>query len=426
MFFNNTLSDSGLTIILGNSMATLNANYDKLGGAYLFPEIAKRTGEFAKKNPGVEILRLGIGNTTEPLADSVIRGLRKGVDNLAKVETYSGYGDEQGDARLRYAIVNAYERHGVKLETSEVFVSDGAKPDSANIQSIFGPKNVIAVQDLAYPVYVDTNVIAGRTGKARGATYEGIVHMPCTEGNSFFPAVPDRKVDLIYLCSPNNPTGAVATREQLGEFVEYARKNKAVIIFDAAYCSFVTDPSLPRSIYEIDDAQECAIEVNSFSKSSGFTGVRLGWSVVPKALRTEDAPAGKANVLWNRRQTTMFNGASNIAQEGGIAALSKQGLEENQKIIDHYMENARIIGEGLRDKGLKVFGGTNAPYLWVQTPGGMESWRFFDKMLSEAHVVITPGSGFGPSGEGYFRVSAFGHRENVTRAVESIKSNLRV
>jgi LL-diaminopimelate aminotransferase len=269
-------------------------------------------------------------------------------------------------------------------------------------------------------------VISGRTGKASGTTYEGMVYMPCNEGNGFFPSVPKQKVDLIYLCSPNNPTGAVATKAQLKSFVDYARKNKAVIIFDSAYSSYVSNPELPHSIYEIDGAKECAIEIDSFSKSAGFTGVRLGWSIVPKALVAEDAPAGRVNSLWNRRQTTMFNGASNIAQEGGLAALTEQGLRENKRIIDYYMENARIIGKALKEKGFKVFGGTDAPYLWVRTPNGMASWEFFDKMLSEAHVVTTPGSGFGPSGEGYFRVSAFGHREDIVKAVESIKANLKM
>ncbi len=407
-------------------MATINQNYDKLGAGYLFPEVAKRTNEFIAVHPGVEILRLGIGNTTEPLLPCVIDGLRSGVEKLKDVKTYTGYGDEQGNAALRKALAGFYARRGVKLEVDEVFVSDGAKPDSANIQSIFGMSDVVAVQDPAYPVYVDSNVIAGRTGRANGTTYEGLVYMPCTEENGFFPEVPKQKVDMIYLCSPNNPTGAVATKAQLKVFVDYARKNKAVIIFDAAYHSFISDPELPRSIYEVDGAKECAIEINSFSKSSGFTGVRLGWSVVPKALVTEDAAAGKVNALWNRRQTTMFNGASNIAQEGGLAAISEQGLKENQQTIDYYMENARIIGEGLRDRGFRIFGGTNAPYIWAKTPNGMGSWQFFDKMLSEAHVVITPGAGFGPSGEGYFRVSAFGHRENVVKAVGSIKRNLKV
>jgi LL-diaminopimelate aminotransferase len=407
-------------------MAKINSNYDKLAAGYLFPEIAKRTKAFVEKNPGVEVLRLGIGNTTEPLSPSVISGLQLGVGKLADAKTYTGYGDEQGDARLRKAIADFYSKRGVLLQPDEIFVSDGAKPDSANIQSIFSESNVIAVQDPAYPVYVDTNVIAGRTGSHLGSTYEGIVYMPCNEQNGFFPEVPKIKVDLIYLCSPNNPTGAVATREQLSQFIDYARKNKAVIIFDAAYHSYISDESLPRSIYEIEGAKECAIEINSFSKSAGFTGVRLGWCIVPKSAVAEDAPAGKLNALWNRRQTTMFNGASNIVQEGGLAALSESGLAENQKVIDYYMENARIIRDGLKAKGFSVFGGTNAPYLWVKTPGGMKSWDFFDKMLSEAHVVTTPGSGFGPSGEGYFRVSAFGHRENIIKAVESIKSNLRV
>ncbi len=407
-------------------MARINNNYDKLSAGYLFPEIAKRTKAFVEKNPGVEVLRLGIGNTTEPLTPAVINALHFGVDKLADVRTYTGYGDEQGDSRLRKMIVDFYAKRGVSLEVDEVFVSDGAKPDSANIQSIFGTDNIVAVQDPAYPVYVDTNVIGGRTGTANGSTYEGIVYMRCDESNGFFPDVPKQKVDLIYLCSPNNPTGAVATKDQLKGFVDYARANKAVIIFDSAYYSFISDPSLPRSIYEIPGAKECAIEINSFSKSTGFTGVRLGWSIVPKAIVTEDAPTGRVNALWNRRQTTMFNGASNIVQEGGLAALSPGGLIENQKIIDYYMENARIIRDGLKAKGFTVYGGTNAPYLWVKTKNGMSSWDFFDKILNEAHVVTTPGSGFGPAGEGYFRVSAFGHRENVVKAVDSIRVNLKV
>ena len=397
-----------------------------MSAGFLFPEIARRTKEFVAKNPGIEVLRLGIGNTTEPLTASVIDGLRLGVEKLADVKTYTGYGDEQGDARLRKAITEFYSRRGIKLETDEVFVSDGAKTDSANVESIFGKDNVIAVQDPAYPVYVDSNVIAGRTGKANGTVYEGLVYMPCNEANGFFPEVPAGKVDLIYLCSPNNPTGAVATKEQLEKFVKYACDNKVVIIFDAAYHSFISDSTLPRSIYEIDGAKKCAIEINSFSKSSGFTGVRLGWSVVPKALVTEDSQEGRVNSIWNRRQTTMFNGASNIAQEGGLAAISEQGLNENQNIIDYYMENARIIRDGLKEKGFEIFGGTNAPYLWVKTPNGMKSWDLFDKMLSEAHVVTTPGSGFGPAGEGYFRVSCSGHRENIIKAVDSIKANLKL
>ncbi|MFA5357545.1 MAG: LL-diaminopimelate aminotransferase [archaeon] len=407
-------------------MVKTNSNYDKLAAGYLFPEIAKRTKLFQEKNPGVQVMRLGIGNTTEPLASSILKALQFGVEKLGKTETYTGYGDEQGDARLRKAIANFYSGRGVSIEADEVFVSDGAKPDSANIQSIFSEDSVIAVQDPAYPVYVDSNVIAGRSGESINGTYRGFVYMPCNEKNGFFPSVPEKKVDLIYLCSPNNPTGAVATKMQLKKFVDYAMKNKAIIIFDAAYAIFITDESLPKSIYEIDGAKECAIEINSFSKSAGFTGVRLGWSIVPKSLVAEGASPGKINSLWNRRQCTMFNGASNIAQEGGIASLSAEGLAENKKIVDYYLENAGIIKKGLEEKGLKVFGGINAPYLWVKTPGGMKSWDFFDKILSEAHVVVTPGSGFGPSGEGYFRVSAFGHRENILKAVESVKNNLKV
>jgi LL-diaminopimelate aminotransferase len=284
------------------------------------------------------------------------------------------------------------------------------------------------VQDPAYPVYVDTNVIAGRAGKfdsARGC-YDKIVYMPCTEQNGFFPKVPAQKVDLIYLCSPNNPTGAVATKKQLAAFVEYAKKNKAVIIFDSAYSQFIKDPELPKSIYEIPDAKECAIEISSFSKSAGFTGVRLGWTIVPIDCVCEDAPAGKLNSMWNRRQCTFFNGASNVVQEGGLAALSEQGKKECQMTIDYYMENARIIREGLSSIGLKVHGGVNAPYLWVKTPGAVKSWEFFDMLLSQAHVVTTPGAGFGPHGEGFIRVSAFGHRKDIEEAVESIKKNLKI
>jgi LL-diaminopimelate aminotransferase len=407
-------------------MARVNENYDKLSSNYLFSEIAKRTKSFSEKNPGTEILRLGIGNTTEPLTKSIIEKMHEGVDKLADPERYTGYGDEQGDLRLRKAIAEFYLRKGISIQYDEVFVSDGAKPDSANIQSIFAQNSTIAVQDPAYPVYVDSNVITGRIGAAKGTTYSGIIYMPCTAENDFFPELPGRKADIIYLCSPNNPTGAVATRAQLKRFVDYAIENKSVIIFDAAYHSFISDPELPRSIYEIDGAKKCSIEINSFSKSSGFTGVRLGWSVVPKELTIEGTREGKINAIWNRRQTTMFNGASNIAQEGGIAAISEEGIKENQKIIDLYMQNARAIKECFVQKGLTVYGGENAPYLWIKTPDGMSSWEFFEKVLSEAYVVITPGSGFGPSGEGYIRVSAFGHPDTIMKALESIKQNLGI
>jgi LL-diaminopimelate aminotransferase len=407
-------------------MVKINSNYNKLVAGYLFPEIEKRTKLFLEANPGVTVMKLGIGNTTEVLAPSVIDGLKAGVEKLANLDTYTGYGDGQGNIILREAIAREYAKLGVSIDPSEVFVSDGAKPDSGNIQSIFSIDAIIAVQDPAYPVYVDTNVIAGRTGENENGLYKGIVYMPCNEENNFFPSVPKQKVDLIYLCSPNNPTGAVATKEQLKQFVDYAIENKAVIIFDSAYSAFIIDNSLPKSIFEIKGAKKCAIEINSFSKSAGFTGVRLGWSIVPKEIVVEEGEAGRVNALWNRRQCTFFNGASNIVQDGGIAALSEQGQKENQKVINYYMENAKLIKEGLESIGLKCYGGINAPYIWLKTPNGMKSWDFFDKLLNECHVVGTPGSGFGPGGEGYFRLSAFGHKENVEKAIKSIKEKLKI
>ncbi len=407
-------------------MATLNSHYDKLAAGYLFPEIARRTQAFLEANPGVEVMRLGIGDTTETLTPAIVAGLHQGVDKLADVETYTGYGDYEGTTQLREALVERYAGYSVTLDPSEIFVSDGAKPDSANIQSIFGLENVVAVQDPAYPVYVDSNVIAGRTGVCVDGQYGGLVYMPCTDENGFFPELPEGKVDLIYLCNPNNPTGAVATKAQLQKFVNYAREHKAVVIFDAAYCAYISDPDLPRSIYEVDGAGECAVEINSFSKDIGFTGVRLGWSVVPMDLVVEGTEPGKVNALWMRRQSTMFNGASNIVQEGALAAFTEEGKRECQGTVDYYMENARRIRTALEAIGVKVYGGVHAPYLWMVTPRGMGSWNFFDQLLAEAHVVGTPGAGFGPGGEGYFRLSAFGHHEDVARAVESIQQNLKL
>lgn len=408
-------------------MAKINENYNKLAAGYLFPEIARRTRTFLDANPGVSVMRLGIGNTTEPLPKSVIAGLHDAVDQMANVDTYRGYADGgEGEPEMREALAKRYAKRGVTLDPSEVFVSDGGKPDSANIQSIFGLDNVVAVQDPAYPVYVDSNVIAGRTGLAQNGQYEGLVYMPCTEDNGFFPELPEQKVDLIYICSPNNPTGTVATKAQLQTFVDYARKNKAVIIFDAAYCGYISDPDLPRSIYEVDGAKECAVEINSFSKDTGFTGVRLGWSVVPQDLVVEGVAPGKVHALWNRRQNTFFNGASNIIQLGALAVFTEEGERECDEMIAYYMENARIIRKGLESIGLTVYGGVHAPYLWLKTPNGLTSWDFFDKLLSETHVVGTPGSGFGPAGEGFFRLSSFGHRENIEAAVESIKTKLKL
>ncbi len=408
-------------------MATINSNYSKLSAGYLFPEIARRTSAYLDANPGVKVMRLGIGNTTEPLPPSVIAGLHEAVERLAAVETYSGYADgSEGDVGLREAIAGRYAERGVVLDPDEIFVSDGGKPDSANLQSIFGLDNVVAVQDPAYPVYVDSNVIAGRTGQMVEGQYEGIVYMPCTEDNGFFPELPGGKVDLIYICSPNNPIGSVANRNQLQTFVDYARDQRAVLIFDAAYCAYISDPDLPRTIYEIDGAKTCAIEINSFSKDTGFTGVRLGWSAVPQDLVVEEAEPGVVNGLWRRRQNTMFNGASNIAQGGALAVFTEAGKAECGEMVAYYMANAGRIRSGLEGLGLTVYGGVHAPYLWMKTPGGMGSWVFFDKLLSEAHVVGTPGAGFGPSGEGFFRLSAFGHREDIELAVDSIENNLKL
>ena len=397
-------------------MAKINNNYNILPKTYLFSEIAKRAKAFAQKNPGVELLKLGIGNTTLPLTETVIKGLYKGVERLADVKTYTGYGDEQGNTALREAVAAWYGERGITLDPTEIFISDGAKPDSANITSIFSDSSVIAITDPVYPVYQDSNIIAGKK----------VVLMDCTQENGFIPEVPKGKVDVIFLCSPNNPTGAVATKTQLKSFVDYALKNKAVIVFDAAYSEYISDEKLPRSIYQIPGAKRCAIEIQSLSKMAGFTGVRLGWTVVPKQLVIEDSKLGEVNALWNRRQSTMFNGASNIVQEGGIAVLSKKGQAESKKLIEYYMENARIIKKGVDSLGLKTFGGVNAPYIWVKTPKGLSSWEFFDKLLNECHVISTPGAGFGSKGEGYVRLSAFGQRENIEKAVKSIKENLRI
>ncbi len=399
-------------------MVRINENYLRLAPSYLFSEIARRAREFQAERPDARLLRLGIGNTTEPLAPTIVQGLHAGVDRLARRETYSGYGDEQGDADLRQRIAEVkYRARGLEIDASEVFISDGAKSDTANIQTLFDPFATVAFQDPAYPVYVDTNVIAGR---------ERFVYLACTEANGFIAPPPQDHVDLIYLCSPNNPTGAVARRETLRSYVEYALAHEAIILFDAAYECFIRDPALPRSIYEIPDARRCAIELCTFSKEAGFTGVRLGWTVVPRNLDIDRTNPRSVHELWNRRQTTFFNGASNVAQRGGMASLTAEGLAENARTIDLYMENARTIRDGLSSIGLTVFGGENAPYVWVRCPPGLDSWAFFDKLLREAHVITTPGSGFGAHGEGYLRLSAFGHPENIAAAVASIREKVRL
>lgn len=407
-------------------MARINPNYALLKAGYLFPEINRRTKLWSEAHPEVSVMRLGIGNTTEELPKVLVDAMKKKLDLLSDRNTYTGYGDEQGDGYLRRALTAFYkEQYGVELDPTEFFVSDGAKSDAANIQEIFAKDCKIALQDPAYPVYVDTNVIAGRGGDYNEETggYSNFVYLNCNKENNFIPDLPKEKVDLIYLCFPNNPTGQVITKPQLKAFVDWARENKAVIIYDAAYSAYIEDEEIPRTIFEIEGAKECAIEINSFSKNAGFTGVRLGWTIVPKALVCEDGCECTLNNMWNRRQTTYFNGACNIAQAGGAAALSKEGYEECQKLVNYYKGNAKIIKEGLESIGLTCFGGKNSPYVWVNCPSGLTSWQFFDLLLDKCHVIVTPGSGFGPMGEGYVRVSAYGHRETVEKAIASIKEN---
>jgi LL-diaminopimelate aminotransferase len=410
-------------------MALINDNYLKLKAGYLFPEIGRRVRGFAEANPTARVIRLGIGDVTRPLPPAILKAFHEAVDDLARVETFAGYGPEQGyDWLIDTIIKESYNPLGVALKTTEMFISDGSKCDCANILDIFALDNVVAIGDPVYPVYNDTNVMIGRTGDAdEKGYYKGIVYLPCTEGNNFIPALPTEKVDIIYLCFPNNPTGTVAGKAELTKWVDYANANDAVIFFDAAYEAFITDPAIPHSIYEIEGAKKCAIEFRSFSKTAGFTGVRCGLVVVPEEVMgtTTSGERYSFNKLWLRRTTTKFNGASYPVQKAAAAVYTEEGWRQTKEIIDYYMENARIIREGLAGAGLTVYGGINAPYIWLKTPGGMSSWDFFDKLLTECNVVGTPGSGFGPSGEGFFRLSAFGNRDNVEEAVERIKVNLR-
>jgi len=409
-------------------VARLNDNYLKLKAGYLFPEIGRRVKVFSEANPEAKIIRLGIGDVTQPLAPAVLKAFHDGVDDLANTDDFKGYGPEQGYEFLIDALIEkAYKPLGVELKKSEIFVSDGSKCDCANILDIFALDNKVAICDPVYPVYNDTNVMVGRTGEADDkGYYEGLTYLACTEDNHFTPAIPEEKVDIVYLCYPNNPTGAVATREDLKKWVDYALANDAVIFFDAAYEAFITEPGIPHSIYEIEGAKRCAIEFRSFSKTAGFTGVRCALTVIPEELMAETANGEKSslNKLWNRRQSTKFNGVSYPVQKAAAAVYSEEGWTQVKETIDYYMENARLIREGLEAAGLTVYGGVNAPYIWLKTPNGMSSWDFFDKLLSECHVVGTPGSGFGPSGEGFYRLSAFGGRENVLEAIDRIKKNL--
>ena len=404
-------------------MVKRNYNIAKLQAGYLFPEIARRKREFIQKNPSAKVLSLGIGNTTEPITPYIRKALQNASKGLGTKEGYSGYDDEKGMPELRKKIAEVLYNNIVKPE--EVFISDGAKCDIGRLQLMFGSNVKIAVQDPAYPVYVDGSVIVGATGnynQAKGL-FDNIVYMSCTPENDFFPDLSKvERTDLIYFCSPNNPTGAVATKEQLKKLVDFARKNKSIIIFDSAYSLFIKDETLPKSIFEIDGARECAIEISSFSKFIGFTGVRLGWSIVPKELKYEDG-----NLVindWNRIMTTIFNGASNIAQKGGLASLDEKGLKEMKKTIKYYMKNASIIKKGLKEMQIKTYGGVNSPYIWAYFPE-KKSWDIFNEILEKCHVVTTPGSGFGPAGEGFIRFSCFGHKEDIEEVVKRLKERLR-
>jgi len=403
-------------------MTQINEHYLKLKSGYLFPEIARRVAAYAKNNPQAKIIRLGIGDVTEPLPPAIVRAMQQALEEMSVRDTFRGYGPEQGYDFLREAIArHDFQSRGAKITADEIFVSDGSKCDSGNVLDIFSLANKVAVLDPVYPVYVDTNVMAGRTGAAddRGR-FAGLVYLPATAENNFQPSLPSEKVDLIYLCYPNNPTGTVATRDVLQRWVDYARRNDAIILFDAAYEAYITDPSIPHSIYEIDGALDVALELRSFSKNAGFTGVRCAYTVVPKTL-TGSAPGGERVLihnLWTRRHTTKFNGVSYPVQRGAAAAYNLEGKQQIADLIAFYLTNARLLREGLERVGIQVYGGVNAPYIWLKTTGGLSSWEFFDLLLNKAHLVGTPGSGFGACGEGYFRLSAFNSRANIEEAVQ--------
>ncbi|MDP2892681.1 MAG: LL-diaminopimelate aminotransferase [Bacillota bacterium] len=410
-------------------MANINENYLELQGGYLFAEIARRVAKFKQEHPGADIVRLGIGDVTRALAPAVIEAMHRAVKEMADADTFRGYGPEQGyDFLINAIIENDYNSRGITLDAGEVFISDGAKCDVGNTQEIFSTGCVIAVADPVYPVYVDANVMAGRGGRYNAASgkYDRIVYLPCTKGNAFTPELPAKRVDIIYLCYPNNPTGMTISKEGLKKWVEYAKRTGAVIIYDSAYEAYITEEGVPHSIYEVEGAREVAIESRSYSKTAGFTGVRCAYTVVPKELTGTDGKGNKVqlNTLWNRRQTTKFNGCSYITQRGAAAIYTPEGKKQTREIIGYYMENARIIREGLSAKGFEVYGGVNAPYIWLKTPGDLPSWEFFDMLLNRLNIVGTPGAGFGTCGEGYFRLTAFGSREDTLRAMERIKKGI--
>lgn len=403
-------------------MVKVNGNYAKLPGSYLFAEIARRTKAYSDANPDKRLIRLGIGDVTRPLPPTVVRALKAASDEMGNAATFKGYGPYEGYEFLRSAIAaNDYFALGIDIGADEIFVSDGAKSDCGNIGDIFDESNIVAVCDPVYPVYVDSNAIGGRAGDWNGDRWTKIVYMPCTSENGFFPELPETVPDIIYLCLPNNPTGTTATKEQLKKWVDFANEHGSVIMYDAAYRAFVTDPSATRSIYEVEGARDCAIEFGSFSKTAGFTGTRCGWTVIPKSLRR----GGESlHALWFRRQSTKYNGTPYVIQKAAEAVYSEDGKKEVAATIEYYMNNARVIREGLATAGLTVFGGTDSPYIWMRAPEGADSWGFFDRLLTEANVVTTPGAGFGPAGEGYIRLTAFGGAEDTQTAVERIKKVL--
>lgn len=409
-------------------MALVNEHFLKLQSNYLFSDIAKKVNSFKITHPKQKIIRMGIGDVTQPLAPAVIEAMHKAVDEMASKETFHGYGPEQGYPFLIDAIIkNDYESIGVSLKPSEVFISDGAKSDCGNIGDLLRHDNSIGVTDPVYPVYIDSNVMSGRTGTWENGIWSDVVYIPCTAENQFVPELPSRRVDIIYLCYPNNPTGTTLTKEELKKWVNYALANDAIIMYDSAYEAYIQDPTIPHSIYEIKGAKKVAIEFRSFSKTAGFTGVRCGYTVIPKEVSATTLKGERVflNKLWHRRQCTKFNGTSYITQRGAEAVYSPEGKKQIRQTINYYMNNAKLMKEGLEACGLQVYGGTNAPYLWVKTPDGLSSWKFFEKLLYEVFIVSTPGVGFGPSGEGYLRLTAFGDHDDTIEAIQRIQHWMR-
>lgn len=409
-------------------MLSINENFLKLQKNYLFADIAQKVAAYKEAHPEAQIIRLGIGDVTRPLAPAVIKALHKAVDEMAGADTFRGYGPEHGYEFLRETIVkNDFAPRGIKIGSDEIFINDGAKSDTGNFGDILGRDNSICVTDPIYPVYIDSNVMGGRAGDFSGGAWSRISYCPCTADNAFVPQLPAVPADMIYLCYPNNPTGTALRREELEKWVQYAHRNGSLILYDAAYEAYITTPGIPHSIYEIEGARECAVEFHSFSKTAGFTGLRCGYTVVPRDLsvRTASGVTASLNQLWNRRQCTKFNGTAYIVQRAAEAVYSEEGRREVRETIDYYMTNARIMREALAEAGLKTYGGVDAPYIWLKTPEGTGSWEFFERLLQEINVVSTPGVGFGPAGEGYIRLTAFGNREDCEEAMRRLRGWLR-